>query len=131
MLYYLHEMSRMSMAPARAMSEGLRYMLGHPLNPMTHTPMGRAMASAAEIFEHLTRSYGKPAWGLETTTIDGQPVAVEEEVLITRTYCHLLHFKRAAERSDPRLLIVAPLSGHYATLLRGTVETMLPRSSVA
>ncbi len=88
------------------------------------------MSSAAEIFEHLTRAYGKPEWGLATTEIDGAPVAVEEEVLIKRTYCHLLHFKRAAERRDPKLLIVAPLSGHYATLLRGTVEAMLPDHEV-
>ncbi|MGB8274879.1 MAG: polyhydroxyalkanoate depolymerase [Alphaproteobacteria bacterium] len=130
MLYYLHEMSRLSMAPARAMTEGLRAVLANPFNPFSGTPMGRSMASAAEIFEHLTRSYGKPAWGLNETVIDGEPVAVEEEIIIKRTYCHLLHFKRAAERKDPKLLVVAPLSGHYATLLRGTVETMLPDHDV-
>ena len=126
MLYYLHEMSRLSMAPARAMAEGLVLLLDHPLNPMAQTPMARAMASAADIFEHLTRSYGKPHWGLDTTTIDGVPVQVTEEVVIKRTYCDLLHFKRATDRADPRLLIVAPLSGHYATLLRGTVYDRRP-----
>ena len=130
MLYYLHEMSRMSLAPARAMSEGLRALLDNPMNPWAATPIGRNMASAAEIFEHLTRSYGKPAWRLPATVIDGAAVAVEEEVAIKRTYCHLLHFKRATDRADPRLLIVAPLSGHYATLLRGTVEAMLPDHDV-
>ncbi len=130
MLYYLHEMSRLSLAPARAMTEGLRALLDNPLNPWTATPVGRNMASAADIFEHLTRSYGKPAWRLPTTTIDGAEVAVEVEVAIKRAYCHLLHFKRATDRADPRLLIVAPLSGHYATLLRGTVEAMLPDHDV-
>ena len=130
MLYYLHEMSRLSMAPARAMAEGLVLLLDHPLNPMAQTPMARAMASAADIFEHLTRSYGKPHWGLDATSIDGVPVQVTEEVVIKRTYCDLLHFKRATDRADPRLLIVAPLSGHYATLLRGTVEAMLPDHDV-
>ncbi len=130
MLYYLHEMSRLSMAPARAMSEGLKITLNHPLNPMTETPLGRAVASAADIFEHLTRSYGKPHWGLDSTTTDGVAVEVEEEVVIKRTYCDLLHFKRATDRADPKLLIVAPLSGHYATLLRGTVEAMLPDHDV-
>ena len=130
MLYYMHEFARLSMTPARAMSEGLRLLLDNPMNPMSMTPMGRSMSSAVEIFEHLTRAYGKPNWGLDETQIDGRPVAVEEEVLIKRTYCHLLHFKRAAETKDPKLLVVAPLSGHYATLLRGTVETMLPDHEV-
>jgi len=134
MLYYLHEMARLSMAPARAMSEGLRFALNSPFNPLNATPFARALASSADIFEHLTRSYGKPHWGLETTTIDGAEVTVEEEIVIKRTYCELLHFKRAAERpgnhKDPKLLIVAPLSGHYATLVRGTVEAMLPDHDV-
>ncbi len=130
MLYYLHEMSRLSMAPARAMSDGLRMMLNHPMNPLAKTPMVRSLESAADIFEHLTRSYGKPDWGLRTIDIGGEAVDVEEEVVIRRTYCDLLHFKRAAERADPKLLIVAPLSGHYATLVRGTVEAMLPDHDV-
>lgn len=130
MLYYLHEFTRLSMAPARAMSEAMRFMVDHPLNPMSTTPMGRSLSSAAEIFEHLTRAYGKPEWDLKTTVIDGQEVAVEEEALIKRSYCHLVHFRRATERRDPKLLIVAPLSGHFATLLRGTVETLLPDHEV-
>jgi poly(3-hydroxybutyrate) depolymerase len=130
MLYYLHEMSRMSMAPARAFTEGLRAMFDSPFNPFAHTPMARVIASSADIFEHLTRSYGKPAWGIDTTMIEDVPVEVEVETIITRTYCQLVHFKRATHREDPRLLIVAPLSGHYATLLRGTVEAMLPDHDV-
>ena len=130
MLYYLHEMSRLSMAPARAMSDGLRMVLNHPMNPMANSPMVRSLESAADIFEHLTRSYGKPNWDLDTTDIDGVAVEVEKEVVIKRTYCDLLHFKRAAEHKDPKLLIVAPLSGHYATLVRGTVEAMLPDHDV-
>ena len=130
MLYYLHEMTRLSMAPARAMSEGLQLMLNSPFNPMAGTPAARAMAGAADIFEHLTRSYGKPHWDLATTVVDGHEVAVEEEVVIKRSYCDLLHFKRDIERDDPKLLVAAPLSGHYATLLRGTVEAMLPDHDV-
>ena len=130
MLYYLHEMSRLSMAPARAMSEMLRMALSSPFNPLGDTPLVRNFTSGADLFEHLTRSYGKPRWGLDTTTIDGIEVAVENEVVIKRTYCELLHFKRATERKDPKLLIVAPLSGHYATLVRGTIEAMLPDHDV-
>ena len=126
MLYYLHELHRLSMIPTRMAVESMRMTLKNPFNPLAHTGAGRILASAAEVFEHATRRYGKPAWDLESTTIDGRAVPVEEEVVISRAYCHLLHFKREIERDDPKLLIVAPLSGHYATLLRGTVETLLP-----
>ena len=77
MLYYLNEMSRLSMGPARAMTEGLRFALSNPFNPWAAMPAARAMASAADLFEHLTRSYGKPEWRLDTTMIDGVAVAVE------------------------------------------------------
>jgi len=130
MLYYLHEMQRLWMAPARIWAEGTKQALRNGFNPLSHTPAGRVWGSAADVFEHLTRRYGKPDWGLETTMIDGRPVEVTEQVLIHRTYCHLLHFKREIERNDPKLLIVAPLSGHFATLLRGTVEAMLPDHDV-
>ncbi|MGF1610514.1 MAG: polyhydroxyalkanoate depolymerase [Kiloniellales bacterium] len=130
MLYYLHEMQRLWMAPARIAAEGTMTALRHPFNPWGQLPAARFFGSAAEVFEHLTRRYGKPAWGLPVTSIDGREVEVEEEVVIKRTYCHLLHFKRATDRADPKLLIVAPLSGHFATLLRGTVEAMLPDHDV-
>lgn len=130
MLYYMYEMTRLAMAPARAVSQGMHMMMGNPWNPVAATPMGRTLASAADLFEHLTRAYGKPQWGLGETLVDGEPVAVTEEVVVQRTYCHLLHFKRAMEREDPKVLIVAPLSGHYATLLRGTVAAMLPDHDV-
>ena len=88
--------------------------------------------SAADLFEHLTRRFGKPDWDLDTTVIDGKEVDVEYETIVHRTFCHLVHFKRklARKRNDPKLLIVAPLSGHYATLLRGTVEEMIPDHEV-
>ncbi|MGF1623815.1 MAG: polyhydroxyalkanoate depolymerase [Alphaproteobacteria bacterium] len=130
MLYYMYEMTRLAMAPARAMSQGMQFMLGNPWNPMASTPVGRTLTSAADMFEHLTRAYGKPEWGLHETTIDGQPVAVTEEVIVQRTYCHLLHFKRDTDREHPKLLVVAPLSGHFATLMRGTVAAMLPDHDV-
>ena len=130
MLYFLHEMQHLALMPARMMNDGLTKVLNNPFNLFSATPLGRNLASAASIFEQLTRRYGKPAWGLHETRIDGQAVAVTEDVVIKRSYCHLLHFRRATERKDPKLLIVAPLSGHYATLLRGTVEAMLPDHDV-
>ena len=130
MLYYLHEMQNYALMPARALGDMMRFALTNPMNPISHTPMAKQILSATEIFERLTRQYTKPAWMLDETEIDGKKVKVTVEPVITRTYCHLLHFKRDVERKDPKLLIVAPLSGHFATLLRGTVEAMLPDHDV-
>ncbi len=130
MLYYMHELQRLSMAPARVAAEATMLMMRNPFNPIAGTYWGRMMGSAADLFEHQTRRYGKPVWGLDTIEIDGRTVAVEIEPAIVRTWCRLLHFKRDVERDDPRLLIVAPMSGHFATLLRGTVERLLPNHDV-
>jgi poly(3-hydroxybutyrate) depolymerase len=130
MLYYMHELQRLSMAPARIAAEATKLMMRNPFNPIASTYWGRMLGSAADVFEHQTRRYGKPDWGLDWTEIDGKPVAVEIEPAIERTWCRLLHFKRDAQRNDPRILIVAPMSGHFATLLRGTVERLLPNHDV-
>ncbi|MEX2648406.1 MAG: polyhydroxyalkanoate depolymerase [Alphaproteobacteria bacterium] len=130
MLYMLHEMQQYAMAPMRLMTDGIHQMLDNPMNPFRDTPIARNITSALSVFEQVTRRYGKPDWGLTETEIDGNKVAVHPEAVIHRTYCHLVHFRREAERDDPKLLIVAPMSGHYATLLRGTVEAMIPDHDV-
>ncbi|MFQ5626489.1 MAG: polyhydroxyalkanoate depolymerase [Methyloligellaceae bacterium] len=133
-LYHLFELNHAAMAPARAMSDVTRLALSNPLNPLTHTPMGRSVAAACEMFERVTRRYSKPSFGIEHTQVDAQRVPVHEEVVWRKPFCELRHFRRELPRdtdgNDTRLLIVAPLSGHYATLLRGTVEAMLPRHDV-
>jgi poly(3-hydroxybutyrate) depolymerase len=131
--YQLYEMMHLAFAPARAVSDVTLTTFKNPLNPLAHTSIGRSFAAAAELFERMTRRYGKPAFGLEATVVDGRPVPVVEEILWQRPFCRLLHFKRQFEDAPPRqskLLIVAPMSGHYATLLRGTVETFLPSHDV-
>lgn len=127
--YQLHEMTYLALAPARAMSGITRLWFNNPVNPLAHTPMGRNVAASAELFERLTRRYGKPVFGLDSVMIDGVEVAVHETVVWQRNFCKLLHFERELHGKGPRqpkLLIVAPLSGHNATLLRGTVEAFLP-----
>ena len=78
----------------------------------------------------MTRHFAKPAFNLPFTTIDGRQVAVTEEIVERRTFCQLKHFKRDIARSDPKVLLVAPMSGHFATLLRGTVQALLPDHDV-
>jgi poly(3-hydroxybutyrate) depolymerase len=132
-LYFMYEAAFSAMAPARAMADASRLFFGNPANPMSHTPMGRTLAASAEMFERATRRYGKPAFDLPRTVVDGREVPVMERVVWSRPFCNLLHFDRAVDPglpAQPKVLIVAPMSGHYATLLRGTVEAFLPTHEV-
>jgi poly(3-hydroxybutyrate) depolymerase len=127
--YEVHEMAYLALAPARAVSDFARTWLESPINPLSYTAAGRNLAASANIFERLTRRYGKPAFGLPATTISGKIVPIVERVVWERPFCQLLRFERqfhGAAPPQPKLLIVAPMSGHYATLLRGTVEAFLP-----
>lgn len=131
--YQMYEMAHLALAPARAFSDATRLLLNNPINPFGNTMLGRNMAASAELFERMTRRYGKPSFGLGFTTLGGEKVAVSEEVVWERPFCRLLHFARdktRLRRPQPKLLIVAPISGHYATLLRGTVEAFLPHFEV-
>ncbi|RUM98534.1 polyhydroxyalkanoate depolymerase [Pseudaminobacter arsenicus] len=133
MFYQLYEMNHAALQPARAFADAVRFFYSNPLNPFSHTQWGRSIAATAELFERTTRRYGKPSFDLPHTAIDGKTVPVAEKTVWSRPFCNLLHFERAlpaARRPDPKLLIVAPMSGHYATLLRGTVEAMMPHADV-
>lgn len=130
MLYDFHEFAQNALTPFRLAAEASQHVFRNPFNPLSYTSAGRAISAACDVFEHTTRRYGKPAFGLPQTMIDGQPVEVTEEIILRRPFCQLKHFRRATARKDPKLLIIAPLSGHYATLLRGTVEAMLPEHDV-
>ncbi len=130
MQYHAYEIAHACIAPLRISSEILKNACGNAFSPFSYTTVGRSVAAACEVFEGATRRYGKPSFGIERTEIDGLPVAVREQVVLRRTFVDLLHFGRdrsaRGERHDPKVLLVAPLSGHYATLLRGTVEAMIP-----
>ena len=133
-LYWLYEMSHASLNPARAFAEITKLYYANPLNPVARTPLGKSIAAASEMFERATRRYGKPEWNIESTTVNGETVPINVKCIWERPFCHLLHFERAFEhapkRPQPKILIVAPMSGHYATLLRGTVEAFLPNHDV-
>jgi poly(3-hydroxybutyrate) depolymerase len=126
--YQLYELNHAALSPFRAAADVTKLYFQNPLNPLTHTTFGRSMAAAAEVFERTTRRYGKPDWGINQTTVRGERVPVHPACVWKRPFCQLVHFEKPAPRNghdQPKLLIVAPLSGHYASLLRGTVETML------
>jgi poly(3-hydroxybutyrate) depolymerase len=144
MLYTLYEMQRAAFLPWRAGAKLQSHFWRSPANPFAETAFGRSAAAAADVFESVTRRYGKPEWGIDKTRIAGVEVPFTIEPVVSETWCRLLHFRRDANalakaaaaagrkptEPDPRLLIVAPLSGHYATLLRGTVEAFLPNHEV-
>ena len=133
-LYWLYEMSHAALDPARAFADATRLFFKNPANPFAHTTYGKSVAAAAELFERSTRRYGRPEWRIDTTTVGGTRVPVHINTVWERPFCRLLHFERAfthvPRRPQPKLLIVAPMSGHYATLLRGTVEAFLPNHDV-
>jgi len=130
MLYHLYDWHKSLLSPVRVTAETLQHIYSHPYVPFAYTQMGRAVAAGAELVERATRRYRKPDFGLDAISIDGREVAVDAEVVDRRTFCDLVHFRRDTPREDPRVLIVAPLSGHFASLLRDTVAAMLPDHDV-
>jgi len=130
MLYDAYEFQRSMLAGASAMANFGVGMLQNPANPFSYFGGGQIMASALEVFAHAAAARGKPAFGLDHTIIDGRDVAVREEIVLQKPFGQLKRFVRDGVEGGPRLLIVAPMSGHFATLLRGTVERMLPFADV-
>ncbi|MFL5126493.1 MAG: polyhydroxyalkanoate depolymerase, partial [Microvirga sp.] len=117
--YYWYEAAHLMLSPARAASDVGRLIFNNPANPLTHTPYGRTVSAACELFERTTRRYGKPAFGLNQTSVNGQRVPVTERVVWERPFGRVIAFDRAlnfAHRPQPKILMVAPMSGHFATL---------------
>jgi len=133
-MYWLYEMGQAALDPSRAIADATRLFFKNPANPIAHTTYGKTVAAAAEMFERSTRRYGRPEWRIDSTTVGGERMPVHIKTVWERPFCRLLRFERAFTqvpgRPQPKLLIVAPMSGHYPTLLRGTVETFLPNHDV-
>ncbi|MBL8549746.1 MAG: polyhydroxyalkanoate depolymerase [Hyphomonadaceae bacterium] len=139
MLYSLYELNHLAVAPLRAAAMVQGAMMRSPFNPASETEMARTAAAASDLFETVTRRYRKPEWGIKETIVNGAPVGVSPKPVWSSAWCSMVHFQRdrAAlkkarrdNRRDAKVLIVAPMSGHYATLLRGTVEAFLPEHEV-
>ncbi len=130
MLYALHEMHHALLAPWNVWAKTHHELFSHPFSPLAYAPGAKRVAASAELIHRLTRRYEKPEFGLQRALVGGVEVAVSERVALRKPFCRLLHFERAAARRDPVVLLVAPLSGHFATLLRDTVRALLPDHEV-
>jgi poly(3-hydroxybutyrate) depolymerase len=133
-MYWFYEVSHAALNPARAYADAARLYFKSPINPLSFTTLGKSIAAACELFERSTRRYGRPEWRIDSTLVGGERVPVQVATVWERPFCRLLHFERALlhppRRPQPKILIVAPMSGHYPTLLRGTVEAFLPNHDV-
>lgn len=131
MLYSAYEMGKGWLAGASAAAQIGADWWSNPANPLAYTGAGEVAAAALDVFSHAAAPRGKPAFGLDSTIIDGKTVPVSEVIVDRKPFGQLKRFVReGASPADPRMLIVAPMSGHFATLLRGTVERLLPNHDV-
>ena len=130
MIYGAYELQRSFLAGASAFADmGARWMQ-NPVNPLAYGAAAPILASGLDVFAHASASRGKPEFGFTETVVEGRAVAVHEDVVVHMPFGDLKRFVRAGVSGGPKLMIVAPMSGHYATLLRGTVERMLPKHDV-
>jgi len=133
MLYQLYETQRALMEPFSDLARFAAKSLSNPLLPAAQSPFSQRLSAGYDLMHRLGKDYEKPEFGIRTIEVDGVEVAVNERIEIAKPFCELIRFKRLTDDADtlqkikeqPVVLIVAPLSGHYATLLRDTVKTML------
>ncbi len=129
MHYHAYELAHVMLHPMRLAARAMKSQMDLMPAPVPFGSWARNISAACDVFEGLTRRYGKPEFGITETKVHGLTVPVREEVVMEKTFCRLLHFDRdeavVGKRYDPKVLLVAPMSGHYATLLRGTVDEMI------
>ena len=133
MLYQLYETQRALMAPFSEFASASAKLYNHPLSPFAHAPMAQRVSAGFDLLHRLAKEYEKPEFGITSATVNGVTVAVQEQVALTKPFCRLLRFKRFSDNSQaldtmktqPTVLVVAPLSGHHSTLLRDTVKSLL------
>ncbi len=130
-LYTLMEMMKANCAPIRAAIHSTQDWISSPYHPISYFAVSRHFNAYLELFDRFTKDYSKPEFNIHRTTVGTKEYYIAQEVVIKKTFCNLVHFRKFPQGSHlPKLLIVAPMSGHYATLLRGTVEACLPHFDV-
>jgi len=133
MLYQWYETQRALMAPFSEFASASAKLYNHPLSPFVHTPMAQRISAGLDLMHRLAKDYEKPEFGITSATVGGVEVAVQQQVALDKPFCRLLRFKRFTDnpaaleqmKSQPTVLVVAPLSGHHSTLLRDTVKSLL------
>jgi poly(3-hydroxybutyrate) depolymerase len=126
MLYDAYEVQRSFLASASKLAGLGAGWLNNPSNPWGYSSMGPLVAASLEVFAHASAPRGKPEFGIIETKVARATVAVDEDIVLRKPFGQLKYFRKVGVEGQPPLLIVAPMSGHYATLLRGTVERLLP-----
>ena len=133
MLYQLYETQRALLSPFSEFASASSRLYRHPLSPFTHTPLAHRVSASLDLMHRLSKDYEKPEFGINSVSVGGLDVAVQQQVALTKPFCRLLRFKRFSDnlpllstmKDQPTVLVVAPLSGHHSTLLRETVRTLL------
>ncbi|NRR34141.1 polyhydroxyalkanoate depolymerase [Oxalobacteraceae bacterium] len=131
MLYQLHEMQRSLLTPLMQWADASSKLFTNPVSPLAHAPFAQRIAAGYELMYRLGKDYEKPAFEIDTTLVAGEEVGIIEEVVVSKPFCRLIHFKKnlsdkkIAALKQPTVLLVAPLSGHHSTLLRDTVRGLL------
>ena len=133
MLYQIYEAQRSLMEPFADFAQAAAKLYSNPLSPLGQTPLAQRVAAGYDLLYRLGKDYEKPAFGITTVDVDGVGVAIHERIEMDKPFCELRRFKRFSDdpatlaklKVQPVVLVVAPLSGHYATLLRDTVRAML------
>jgi poly(3-hydroxybutyrate) depolymerase len=136
MLYQLHEMQRSFLTPLMQWADASSKLFSNPVSPFAHTPFSQRIAAGYELMYRLGKDYEKPAFGIDSITVNDATVGIVERTIVTKPFCKLLNFKKDLSDREfealkqPKVLLVAPLSGHHATLLRDTVRGLLPEHDV-
>ena len=138
MLYQLYESQRALLSPFSEFASAAAKLYNHPLSPFAHTPGAQRVSAGLDLMHRLSKEYEKPEFNITSVQVDGIDVAVQEQVAVAKPFCRLLRFKRFTDdapllgrmRKQPTVLVVAPLSGHHATLLRDTVRELLKEHKV-
>ena len=130
MLYEAYQVHNDVFGPVRLMAETFRCLLNQPWPFIANAPLIRSASAAMELLSNAGLSHDRPDFDIRNVLIEGREVSVTEEVVVSDPFCRLLHFRKEKVREAPTILVVAPLSGHFPTLLRGTVQTLLPDHDV-
>src|SRR5512141_1517248 len=131
MLYQLYDWQRTALEPWRLFAQAANELYGHPDSPLSYLPGSRNVAAAFDLMTRLTQRYERPEFGVKSARVGGRDYAVREVYELEKPFSRLLHFVKDGAPKQPRVLLFAPLSGHFATLLRDTVRTMIPDHDVS